>query len=227
MCMCMCMCVCVCVCVRVCNSRRTFIQALSQWTKSHKNLIQQQAPGSPAPRGDKDRATAAASRNSHGAPGNALRAPANGGGGMEGLMGHQSHLRASTERLAREHGAPRSAKHVSAGSGGQGLGEGEAASATGKPRQRDHEHNIWPTLTRDPSSKRDAHEMLERVRREEAELLKNKLKTIREQEDRLQVTGLRVSVRKCACARLKGGGQTPHLRSDSTCTCGRVFSVCW
>ena len=211
----MCVCVCVCVC-SVCNSRRTFIQALSQWTKSHKNLIQQQAPGSPAPRGDKDRATAAASRNAHGAPGDALMSPAHSRGGVEGLVGHRSPLRASTER-------PRSAKHVSAGSGGQGLGEGEAASATGKPRQRDHEHTIWPTLTRDPSSKRDAHEMLERVRREEAELLKSKLKTIREQEDRLQVTGLRVSVRKCACARLKrGGADTSSLRSELTCTSGRV-----
>ena len=40
-------------------------------------------------------------------------------------------------------------------------------------------------MTRDPTASKDSHEAAERVRREEMELLRSKLKSIRQQEDRL------------------------------------------
>jgi hypothetical protein len=52
--------------------------------------------------------------------------------------------------------------------------------------EQDRENNIWPAHTRDPSAKKDAHEMLEKVRRDEMQMLKGKLKLIRQQEERLQ-----------------------------------------
>ena len=58
--------------------------------------------------------------------------------------------------------------------------------------------------------------MLERVRREEAELLKSKLQTIREQEDRLQVDHPRI------LARARG----PDSTSDQIPTSRVVPSGC-
>ena len=147
-----------------------FIQALSQWTKSHKSLIQQQPAAQSPPH---DTGSSAAPKRLLDLP----SSPVKGGGGTDGLG--RSPMRASAER-------PRSALSQSVGGGGKARTEAQGTGGT--PLQRDYEQNIWPTFARDAVSKKDAHEMLERVRREEAELLKGKLKTIREQEDRLQVT---------------------------------------
>ena len=50
---------------------------------------------------------------------------------------------------------------------------------------KDVEKSIWPKMAKDPAAKRDAHDAVERVRREEMELLKGKFKALRQQEDRL------------------------------------------
>ena len=73
----------------------------------------------------------------------------------------------------------------------EGLASAERPKTSAALRQvknhqvKDVEKSIWPKMAKDPAAKRDAHDAVERVRREEMELLKGKFKALRQQEDRL------------------------------------------
>ena len=147
-----------------------FIHALSQWTKNYPKALESAEHANA--RAQPVSSSADARPQTPGAP-----SPTKGGGAFVG--GVASPLRASAER-------PRSATVRPLSSSGRAGGEVSGSKGSLMLHERDRENNIWPAHTRDPSAKKDAHEMLEKVRRDEMQMLKGKLKLIRQQEERLQ-----------------------------------------
>ena len=147
-----------------------FIHALSQWTKNYPKALESAEHANA--RAQPVSSSADARPQTPGAP-----SPTKGGGAFVGAVA--SPLRASAER-------PRSATVRPLSSSGRAGGEGSGSKGGLMLHERDRENNIWPAQTRDPSAKKDAHEMLEKVRRDEMQMLKGKLKLIRQQEERLQ-----------------------------------------
>lgn len=142
-----------------------FIHALSQWTKTYPKALESG--------GHADARAQPVSSSRPQTPG--APSPTKGGGAAF-VSGP---LRASAD-------GPRSVTGRPLSSSGRAGGEGSGSKGSLMLHEQDRENNIWPAHTRDPSAKKDAHEMLEKVRRDEMQMLKGKLKLIRQQEERLQ-----------------------------------------